>query len=163
MTRFFYWWIIFTLICFGSFVLYFVGTFDKVNESDVTKLSFLIYALFIFFTIRTGIFTYQACKSGQSILDIENLSSKQEVSWFVSDIELTIGMLGTVLGFIYMLGISFSEIDPSNIAKMRLALKTMGVGMSTALYTTAAGLVCSLILKIQLFNLNRQFEEYEDS
>jgi biopolymer transport protein ExbB/TolQ len=34
----------------------------------------------------------------------------------------------------------------------------MGVGMSTALYTTAAGLVCSLLLKLQLFNFTHHLD-----
>ena len=34
----------------------------------------------------------------------------------------------------------------------------MSCGMSTALYTTAAGLVCSLLLKLQLFNFTHHLD-----
>jgi len=34
---------------------------------------------------------------------------------------------------------------------MQKALMAMATGMGTALYTTAAGLICSLLLHIQLF------------
>jgi len=34
----------------------------------------------------------------------------------------------------------------------------MGAGMSTALYTTAAGLVCSLLLKLQVFNFTHHLD-----
>jgi hypothetical protein len=57
---------------------------------------------------------------------------------------LTLGMIGTVAGFIYMLDTSFSKMDPQNVVSLQGVLSKMGVGMSTALYTTAAGLVCSL-------------------
>jgi len=36
---------------------------------------------------------------------------------------------------------------------LQTALASMAVGMSTALYTTLTGLVCSLIIKVQLMNL----------
>ena len=150
-----YWWIMFCIICLGSAALYVTGIFGKVNEADVTKLSYLIYAIFVFFTIRTGFYTYHVGKD----MSPDYCSQKQEIAWFVAGNLLKLGMLGTILGFIYMLGISFSEIDPSNMIRMRVALKTMGVGISTALYTTAAGLICGLGLEIQLFNLQRQIEE----
>jgi biopolymer transport protein ExbB/TolQ len=81
-----------------------------------------------------------------------------ELGWFVSDILLTLGMIGTVIGFIYMLGTSFQDFDPSNTVSLKQVLSKMGTGMSTALYTTAAGLVCSLFLKLQLFNLSHHLE-----
>jgi hypothetical protein len=37
-------------------------------------------------------------------------------------------------------------------------LAKMSSGMSTALYTTAAGLVCSLLLKLQLFNFTHHLD-----
>jgi biopolymer transport protein ExbB/TolQ len=67
-------------------------------------------------------------------------------------------MIGTVAGFIYMLSTSFSEMDPQNVISMRGVLAKMGAGMSTALYTTAAGLVCSLLLKLQVFNFTHHLD-----
>jgi flagellar motor component MotA len=86
------------------------------------------------------------------------LLPRQESAWFVSDMLLTIGMIGTVLGFIYMLGASFGEIRMDDVESVRSALVKMGAGMSTALYTTAAGLICSLILKLQLFLLGQEID-----
>jgi biopolymer transport protein ExbB/TolQ len=57
-----------------------------------------------------------------------------------------------------MLDSSFSEMDPQNAISMQGVLAKMGVGMSTALYTTAAGLVCSLLLKLQLFNFTHHLD-----
>jgi biopolymer transport protein ExbB/TolQ len=67
-------------------------------------------------------------------------------------------MIGTVAGFIYMLDTSFSKMDPQNVISMQGVLAKMGVGMSTALYTTAAGLVCSLLLKLQMYNLTHHLD-----
>ena len=64
-------------------------------------------------------------------------------------------MIGTVSGFIIVLNSAFGSIDVSNIATLQKALSSMATGMSTALWTTLTGLVCSLSLKIQLVNLEK--------
>jgi len=38
-------------------------------------------------------------------------------------------------------------------------IKGLGAGMSTALYTTLTGLVCSALLKIQYFNLSQAIDK----
>ena len=68
-------------------------------------------------------------------------------------------MIGTVIGFLLMLGTAFTNLDVSNSAALQDALASMAVGMSTALYTTLIGLVSSLILKVQLVNLEVALEE----
>jgi len=75
------------------------------------------------------------------------------VSWFISEAILSLGMIGTVAGFILMLGDSFGSIDTSNPETLKDALSSMALGMSTALYTTLVGLILSQALKIQLVNL----------
>jgi len=140
-TSFLKWWLIFCLISVGSVLIYLTGIFEQVNKADFTKISFLIYTLFILFSIKCGVRTKQL---------------KADMSgWFVSDILVTLGMIGTVVGFIYMLSVSFGSIDVTQPQTMRVALSKMSTGMGTALYTTAAGLICSLLLKLQLFNLQR--------
>jgi biopolymer transport protein ExbB/TolQ len=66
---------------------------------------------------------------------------------------LSLGMIGTVAGFILMLGESFESIDTANPESLKAALRSMALGMSTALYTTLTGLILSQALKIQLINL----------
>ena len=75
------------------------------------------------------------------------------VSWFTSEALLTLGMIGTVAGFILMLGESFEQIDTANQDTLKEALRSMAIGMSTALYTTLVGLILSQALKIQLVNI----------
>lgn len=74
-------------------------------------------------------------------------------SWFTSEVLLSLGMIGTVAGFILMLGDSFGSIDTANPETLKEALSSMALGMSTALYTTLVGLILSQALKIQLVNL----------
>jgi flagellar motor component MotA len=90
--------------------------------------------------------------------NIARYYKKSETGWFVSDMLLTLGMIGTVAGFIYMLSSSFSDLNPQNATGMQGALIKMSKGMSTALYTTAAGLVCSMLLKLQVFNFTHRLD-----
>lgn len=144
------WWLLFVLMILGTVTLSLSGTFGMVNQADITKISFLIYAIFGYFTIQAGIDSYLVCKKKQ----VEKITQRCKTGWFVSNILMTFGMIGTVIGFIYMLTTCFTEITPNDIASMRGLIKEMSIGMGTALYTTAAGLICSLLLKIQLFNLD---------
>ena len=58
-----------------------------------------------------------------------------------------------------MLGNAFENIDITNTTTLQQALSDMAMGMSTALYTTLIGLVCSLIIKVQLINLEVALNE----
>jgi len=138
------WFLIFSLVIAGSVLAVITGLFATINNADFTKISFLIYALFIVFSVKCGFNTAKA--------------REDRSGWFVSDILITMGMIGTVVGFIYMLSMSFGSIDTSQPQTMRLALSKMSTGMGTALYTTASGLICSLLLKLQLFNLEQGIE-----
>ena len=66
-------------------------------------------------------------------------------------------MIGTVFGFIMMLS-GFSAVDVSQVQTIQELIKQLGAGMSTALYSTLVGLICSALLKIQYFNLNQAID-----
>ena len=153
------WLLFFAVASLGTVALFLAGVIQQVNQVDVTKISFLIYAVFAIFTLRTGIDTYHLCLENKvTNQHIATYYKKSDIGWFVSDMLLTLGMIGTVAGFIYMLSSSFSEMDPQNVVSMQGVLAKMSCGMSTALYTTAAGLVCSLLLKLQVFNFTHHLD-----
>lgn len=161
------WWLYFVLTCLGGAAAYGFGLLNLVNEADFTKISFLIYGLFLGFSIYTGVNTHRACKVTGDSGPIPLLYRRNESGWFMADQLLSLGMVGTVIGFIYMLSTSFAELNLEVITSMQAALTKLGAGMSTALYTTAVGLICSLLLKLQLFNLSQHLdglkEECKDS
>lgn len=159
---FLHWWIIFTLICIGIVLLFITDLISTINEVDITKLSLLIGVLFLGSTVRIGLSTYKLCKEDSPTKEtLDNHRKTSKLFWFIADTLLSVGMVGTVIGFIYMLSISFGNISVENTAALRAALQTMGTGMSTALYTTAAGLICSIILKLQLYPFTRLIESKE--
>jgi len=94
---------------------------------------------------------------GRKTYDLETtsvncLDDTIDVGWFVAESCLALGMVGTVTGFLYMLGTAFENIDITNATTLQDALASMARGMSTALYTTLTGLIASLVIKLQLVN-----------
>ena len=73
--------------------------------------------------------------------------------WFVADILLSLGLLGTVIGFITMLS-PIGELESGDQAALKAALTAMSGGMAIALYTTLAGLIGAVWLKVQGFLLD---------
>jgi len=139
------WWLIFCLTILGFGTLYHFNVHSLLYYADVTKLSFLIIIIFMFTSIWIGRKTYDLDTT--SVVD-----DTIDVGWFVAESCLALGMVGTVTGFLYMLGTAFENIDITNATTLQDALASMARGMSTALYTTLTGLIASLIIKIQLVN-----------
>ena len=139
------WWLIFCLTLLGFGTLYYFNMHTLLYYADVTKLSFLIIIIFIFTSVWIGRKTYD--------LEITSIADdKIDVGWFIAESCLALGMVGTVTGFLYMLGTAFENIDITDATTLQDALASMAKGMSTALYTTLTGLIASLIIKVQLVN-----------
>ena len=126
------------------------GLHENLWQEDQTKISFGILMLWIVTTVFIGIWHTKRFKA-----EIVNLS---KIGWYLAETALALGMLGTLAGFLLMLGTAFASIDVSNTATLQSALTNMALGMSTALYTTLVGLTVSIFLKSQLVNL----EHYAD-
>ena len=139
------WWLIFCLTLLGFGTLYHFNMHSQLYYADVTKLSFLIIIIFIFTSVWIGRKTYDLDTT--SVVD-----EKIDVGWFIAESCLALGMVGTVTGFLYMLGTAFENIDITDATTLQDALASMAKGMSTALYTTLTGLIASLIIKVQLVN-----------
>ena len=101
------WWLIFCLTLLGFATSYYFNLHSLLYHADVTKLSFLIILIFVFTSVWIGRKTYDL--ETNSVLD-----SKVGVGWFIAETCLAIGMVGTVTGFLYMLGTAFENIDVSN-------------------------------------------------
>ena len=139
------WWLIYCLTLLGFGTLYYFNMHSQLYYADVTKLSFLIIIIFMFTSVWIGRKTYDL--ETTSVID-----EKIDVGWFIAESCLALGMVGTVTGFLYMLGTAFENIDITDATTLQDALASMAKGMSTALYTTLTGLIASLIIKVQLVN-----------
>ena len=138
MKHFLYWWLIICAVGTLSYITHSMGWLVPVYTNDLTYITFLITVVTIFTTLSLG---YKFKVPDADTVDVE---------WFVSDVVLTLGMLGTIIGFMIMLQGTFSSIEFNDANSIRLALSSMSQGLFTALNTTLVGLVSSIILKVQL-------------
>ena len=150
------WW----LLCCTQFALvtvaYHFGFFNHLYREDTTRIGFFILGILLLTTLWVGKKVYSLKFKWDGPEDaINQLSS----GWFVAESCLVLGLIGTVTGFILMLGTAFTELDVTNITSVQGALVKMSLGMSTALYTTLVGLISSLAIKIQLVTTERQIEQ----
>lgn len=84
----------------------------------------------------------------------EQMRGQHEAGWFVTNMLVKLGLLGTVIGFILMLG-SVMQIEAFAIEDAQGMLGSMTVGMGVALNTTMFGLVSSMLLGVQYLLIDR--------
>ena len=78
----------------------------------------------------------------------DELANDHALGHFTSDVLLRLGLLGTIVGFIFML-LPIAEMNGFDASMMQQLLTAMSGGMAVALYTTLAGLITSTLLKLQ--------------
>lgn len=138
------WWLLNLFIFIISIISFKLGLFHEIYHKDSSYLCFVIMFVYIVVSIYNGTLTKR------KVLDAGDL----EIGWFWSEICLSLGMIGTVIGFIQMLS-GFSVMESGNIKNIQALIVKMSYGMSTALYTTLAGLVFGNLIKLQCFQLDR--------
>ena len=132
------WW---TVLCSSLLILflsYHFGFLQQLYRADITKLSWIIIGLFFLLNIRLGYQLHTNRKTGNNF------------DWLMSETMISLGMVGTVVGFIYMLSTVFLDINLDDIRSVQDSLGVMATGMGTALWTTLIGLICSILYKTEL-------------
>ncbi len=82
----------------------------------------------------------------------DTLRARLQVGVFIVDALPKIGLVGTVIGFMLMLG-PIRGIDSFDPLTLRAAMSDMSVGMATALSVTLTALIGSIVLKLQYYFL----------
>lgn len=146
---FYIWWITNLFVVSGIFWAYHYGIVEKIWNDDVTMITSGLAILYVITTALIGYVAYT-----------KDFTSKiVDACWFLSEQMLALGMLGTVIGFIYLLtaGITNASVaDPTSLATL---LANMSVGLGIALYTNATGILSSLITKALLYAVTYDHEE----
>ena len=140
------WWLIYCLSIVTLIVSYYMGFFQELLEKDVTYLSFVIIIIYLISSLYIGYTSYKKDKG-------EKIDRGVQLGYYVFDLLPILGLIGTVIGFIFMFGDSFIAIDIDNTQTVKDALIAMAVGISTALYTTLVGMIFSEVIKLQLINI----------
>jgi hypothetical protein len=176
-----------SLIVFSAYLLYYLGLFGLIIESDKSKISLVI--LFIYF-ISSMHWFFNALSLDKEISSIDSpnentligrfikeielksehgflnklslledeLSNRHSIGYLIVDILLKLGLTGTVIGFILML-LPIGEIRDFDPQILQKLLSTMSGGMAVALYTTLTGLITSMLLKFQYFLLDSSLSQ----
>ena len=144
------WWLLNCVILILGFISFKLNLFHEIYQKDSSYLCFIIMVLFFVVNFYNGFIAYNLDKN-------KTIESKTEIAWFISELCLSLGMIGTVIGFIQMLA-GFSSLNIGNVSSMQSLVVNMGYGMATALYTTLAGLIFGNILKIEAFDIERSFK-----
>lgn len=95
--------------------------------------------------------------ANQSLSEVyaSHLKGPHEYGWFMVDVMIKLGLLGTITGFIFML-CSVTNTATLDVNTMQNVLKQMSSGMGAALYTTLAGLIGSVMLAVQYHIIDRR-------
>ena len=83
----------------------------------------------------------------------DRLRSSNGFGAFVSDTLMKLGLLGTIIGFIIMLA-PIATFDAADKISLKSSMGLMSDGMAVAMYTTLAGLVGSILVRIQYYMLD---------
>ena len=148
MKIFLKWWLLFCIFVVACMTLQHFDLFTQLYYADISKLSIFILGVFGITTSYIGYLTYRLSK------DLPVEEGRVEMCWFVANESPTVGLIGTVIGFLVMLGLVFVDIDVTDVVSVQEAIKLLALGMSSALVTTLVGMVCGLCLKLQLMNIN---------
>ena len=80
------WVLIMSLIGLGTvFAFFSTNLVSEINRVDFTKISFIIFGVFIISSIKTGILTYNASAPIHTNKSIERIIRRNETGWFLSD------------------------------------------------------------------------------
>lgn len=91
-----------------------------------------------------------ADEPGELLIDVLDGRCRGQfrLGYVVADLMLKLGLLGTVIGFIFMLG-SLVDLQSIDITVMQKLLGQMSGGMKVALFTTLTGMSCGVLLNIK--------------
>jgi len=78
----------------------------------------------------------------------QRLNGSTPFGSFASDLVMKLGLFGTIIGFIMMLA-PIAGLNGEDQAAIKSSMASMSAGMAVAMYTTLAGLVGSILIKIE--------------
>ncbi len=151
MQNLIYWWLFFWLQGIGiGFAAYF-GVFTAVLKVDVSFISPLILVIFFLTTIWIGLMTTRKVFNSEYRVNTE-------IGWFISELCMMLGMIGTVVGFIYTLVMTIGSGTFTDVTQLQSVVTDLAKGVGIAGWTTLFGLIAGASIKIQMHNLENAGE-----
>lgn len=139
------WFIVFAAIVTGNVIAAQYGIHSLVFQSDVSYISPVITCLFLVGSGFAGKLAYDVSRKKVLISKTSVKRTLHSLHWLTGAFFL-IGLLGTVVGLYVMLQGNLGGIE-TDMQAVAMKIKS---GSATKLFTTAAGIVSSLLLQAQL-------------
>lgn len=150
--RSFYAWLVSSLLIFTAiFWSYYTGILPIIYSVDETKLTIIISIFFLIAVFINGLVS-------AGFVDEDKTSKYMDSSWFLSELVMGLGMLGTVIGIILLLGVGHS-IDIQSPEALPKVIAKMWSTLGTAFYPNVMGLIASMTIKLQTHILAKYYEE----
>ena len=155
------WWVIACGLILSAAFIQYKGLFVALWFADPSGLSFVTLSLFVILTVCTGILTNRLSNSNPGDISFNQDIKYLQALWYASELLMALGMMGTLVGFIKMLGPALAGLDPGNLVAAKSGILGMASGMSVSVTNTLVGLVSSQLVKIQLINLETSISDEE--
>jgi hypothetical protein len=130
-------------------------------NADATHITIGMLLLFVIVTLFIGRLTAirpKAIANTHESHTTASLTRVVDACWFAAELEMGLGILVTVSGFLIAFSHGFAQLNLADTDAARALVAQMASGLSTALVGTLVGIASSMLLKLQLVNL----ETYKD-
>lgn len=143
------WWLVFlcsvTALSFAAAH----GHLAAMWRIDAYKVSFVTLGAYFVVSVFLGRLTWRSSRG-----DATGHLRYQEGYEYAVTLMTMLGLIGTVIGFMELLGGSFASLGSADVASAQSAIQKIVSGSSTALINTLVGLLAAVGLKLQVVNLN---------
>ena len=116
------WWIQTAIIVFSAFMINQYGWWEFLYNADMTKISFVIIGVFLISSLSVGFISLKST-------NWDHIDRLTNYVWFGSEVMVTLGMIGTVAGFLIMLNTAFTGLDVNDIKNVQEAISDMAIGI----------------------------------
>lgn len=142
--KFWKWWAVFSVTAAVIFVSqYLWNLFAIVHDADQTNMSFAIAIVGFFGMLGVG---WQAFR----VSFLKKQLNDTTLLWYISDLCLSLGMIGTLVGIYIGFTTSTHDLDISSTASLQHVLIVVFNSLGTAIMTSLVGIVFALLIKLQL-------------
>lgn len=156
MTVFKRWFLMLAVVAVSAVALFHFGVAQDIYQTDISKLSLVIFGLYLIGTALAGFSSYRV---GTHKTLTHNTEQRLYIGWFLSEAMMVLGLAGTVIGFIVLFKGNFDNVSFDNPETIKGIIIAIASGMGVALYTTLVGIFCSLLLKMQLVSIEVAIDE----
>lgn len=124
------------------FSFYTMGGFNFIMTQDVTYITLIIISSYVLLNVM--FFSLMRSHDMYKINHIKNIIQT------VGNSFMTLGLAGTVIGFMLLLFGLFNDLDFTNTENIKMIISQMTQGMSVSLVTTLAGIVTATLTHIKI-------------